>query len=254
MIIGISGKIGSGKDTVAKIIQMIADGQLDDVPEYRLELAVKNLPVFEAPTWEIEKFAGKLKDIVCLLIGCTRAQLEDQIFKNTPLPPEWDKFEVNDFMKPTKKVFAVEDEATKWCYEHNNSQHAYTVKRIQITPRWLLQVMGTEVGRQIIHPNLWILSTFTQYRSEDRWIITDVRFPNEAEAIKQRGGTVVRIERPCPECGVVQGHKMIPHVNPPSEHESETALDDYEFEHTIINDGTIAELVDKVDDFFTNFK
>ena len=35
----------------------------------------------EVTNSEIKKFADKLKDIVCLLIGCTREQLEDQEFK-----------------------------------------------------------------------------------------------------------------------------------------------------------------------------
>ena len=70
MIIGVSGHMNSGKDLVGLIIQHLTDSN-----------------------WKIKKFADKLKDIVCLLIGCTREQLEDRKFKETPLSSEWDKQE-----------------------------------------------------------------------------------------------------------------------------------------------------------------
>ena len=103
-----------------------------------------------------------------------------------------------------------------------------------LTPRKILQLLGTEAGRDIIHPNIWVNSLFADYTTDSNWIITDVRFPNEAKAIKDRGGIVVRIERPGGEshCG--------------GAHASETALDDYDFDIVINNDGTIEELIDKV--------
>jgi hypothetical protein len=64
-------------------------------------------------------------------------------------------------------------------------------------------------------------------------VVTDVRFPNEADAIRQAGGVVVRIERP----GVG------PHTDPGGwVHESDVALDHYDFDVTVKNDGTIEEL------------
>lgn len=66
------------------------------------------------------------------------------------------------------------------------------------------------------------------------WIITDVRFPNEAQAIKDRGGIMIRIERPGVEshCG--------------GQHPSETALDNYNFDYVIENEGSIDELIQKI--------
>ena len=61
-LISISGKIGSGKDTVAGIIQKITGNQ-----------------------FEIVRFADKVKDIVCLLLNCTREQLEAREFKEKAL-------------------------------------------------------------------------------------------------------------------------------------------------------------------------
>lgn len=66
-IISISGKISTGKDTVADIIQSIT-------PYYN---------------WEVKKFAGKLKVIAEILTGVPTRQFEDQEFKKQDMPPEW---------------------------------------------------------------------------------------------------------------------------------------------------------------------
>ena len=66
MIISITGKIGSGKDTVAEIIQQTT--QLD---------------------WEVKKFAGKLKTIAELLCGVPKQNFESQEFKKTQMSEEW---------------------------------------------------------------------------------------------------------------------------------------------------------------------
>jgi len=66
-IISISGKIGSGKDTVASIIMELANNR----------------------QWEVKKWAGKLKEVASLLTGIPKEKFEDQEFKKTNLGPEW---------------------------------------------------------------------------------------------------------------------------------------------------------------------
>jgi hypothetical protein len=90
MILGISGKIGSGKDTVGKIIQYLTH---TTVKEHNLTYdEFINLGFEEdAFDWKIKKFADKLKDIVCLLIGCTREILESQEYKSMSLRELADK-------------------------------------------------------------------------------------------------------------------------------------------------------------------
>jgi hypothetical protein len=63
-------------------------------------------------------------------------------------------------------------------------------------------------------------------------VIADVRFPNEAEAIKERGGKVIRINRH--NHGAVNTHK------------SEIAMDNYMFDHVLYNDGTIDDLAENL--------
>ena len=66
-IISISGKIGSGKDTIADIIMQYT-------PYHR---------------WQVKKFAGKLKDIAEILTGVPKINFEDQEFKQQDMGPEW---------------------------------------------------------------------------------------------------------------------------------------------------------------------
>lgn len=98
--------------------------------------------------------------------------------------------------------------------------------------RRLLQVFGTEVGREMFGQNFWIDQAFKQSEEYSRVVIADVRFPNEADAIKQRGGIVWRINR----------HGL----NAVNQHTSEHAMDNYLFDHVIYNDSTLDELANEV--------
>jgi hypothetical protein len=62
------------------------------------------------------------------------------------------------------------------------------------TPRQLMQTVGTEWGRDTVHPELWLRALLhrVQYKGA---VISDVRFPNEAKAILERGGIVIRLHR-----------------------------------------------------------
>ena len=101
-----------------------------------------------------------------------------------------------------------------------------------MTAREFLQKLGTESVRDVLHNDAWVNALFSDYSQHDRWVITDCRFPNEAEAIKDRGGIIIRVNR----AG----------VKPVNDHESETALDEYEFDRIIENNGTIEDLKETV--------
>lgn len=97
--------------------------------------------------------------------------------------------------------------------------------------REYLQRLGTECGRGLLGDNVWIDATLNplEYRSDFRdFVVTDCRFPNEAQAIKDRGGIVVRVNRPG--------------VGPANGHASENSLDDWDFDMIIDNTGTIEDL------------
>jgi hypothetical protein len=90
--------------------------------------------------------------------------------------------------------------------------------------------------RKIYEP-IWVKSCIDKIKREqsELAIIADVRFPNEAKAIEDAGGIVLRLTRD------------ILH----DDHSSEIALDDYPFKHVINNkDINIVELIDKVKKFY----
>ena len=108
------------------------------------------------------------------------------------------------------------------------------LKEISPDVRVLLQRMGTEVGRGMFGQDLWV--DYLMKKAENATtdiVIPDVRFVNEAEAIKNAGGTVIRVNRPGVEA-----------VN---DHISEHELDGYNFNIYLDNVTTIEGLCTAVD-------
>jgi hypothetical protein len=62
--------------------------------------------------------------------------------------------------------------------------------------RRLLQVIGTEVGREILGENVWVDLVDRQIEDGKNYVITDVRFDNEVDFVRSKRGTVVQIVRP----------------------------------------------------------
>lgn len=184
MIIGINGYSGSGKDTVGQIIQKLCFKQ----------------------HWEIKKFAGKLKDIAEHLTGIPLEKFEDQEFKKTNLGPEWDVPAAASLVDGIINLSEMRP----------------------MTVREFLQKLGTNGLRNGLHDNVWVNALMSDYKPAkmdeyypSKWIITDTRFPNEAKAIKDKGGIVIRIDRPG--------------IKPINNHPSEIALDNWNFDYAIGN-------------------
>ncbi len=67
---------------------------------------------------------------------------------------------------------------------------------MEITPRWALQYVGTDVFRNNFHDEIWVASLENQIRNSKKDIvITDCRFFNEVKAIRNIGGKVIRVRR-----------------------------------------------------------
>jgi hypothetical protein len=108
--------------------------------------------------------------------------------------------------------------------------------------RPLLQRMGTEVGREMFGENFWVDYTINKARELNRnVVITDVRFTNEADAIRMWNGQVWRVNRPGTE--------------PANDHPSETEMDSYpKFDAVIQNDTTIEDLFSELTPFVDSLK
>lgn len=92
--------------------------------------------------------------------------------------------------------------------------------------RRLLQRLGTEAGRQTLWDSIWIDAAFANLPEDANIVVTDCRFPNEAQAIKDRGGEVWRIMRE----GVGPATGTDGNI-----HSSEISLDDWKFDAWLNN-------------------
>ncbi|MCY0946801.1 hypothetical protein [Streptomyces antarcticus] len=105
-----------------------------------------------------------------------------------------------------------------------------TTKEVYPEVRPYLQRLGTEGGRAVLGENVWVDALLRDRETWGPTVITDVRFPNEADAIRAHGGLVLLVERP--------GQEPITHAG----HTSENALAGYAFDGVIRNDGTVWDL------------
>ena len=291
-IIGISGKIGTGKDTVGNIIQYLSYcNQFSTISYSTWELLEHK---YSSQNWKIVKFADALKDIVCILTGCTREQLEDIDFKNSKLPDEWIRYGYADgffkYYKNGKEETKMNNvQCSKERYELEYKTNWETAYKVHPTYRELLQYIGTDLLRNQLHENVWVNALMSKYKPKvcsgvthcalagkpeiscnecpeyPNWIITDCRFTNEAKAIKDKGGIIIRVNRPLYSyCGNIYNWNELYNVifkdkgEYPlkayadthwliiNNHPSETALDNYNFDYIIDNNGTIEELIKKV--------
>ena len=282
-IISISGRLNSGKDSVAALIQYLI--WKDKVNKGEIPLTNLSFEDFLQLTigriisgWEVKKFADKLKDITCMLLGCTKEQLEDRDFKEKELGEEWKRYILHYQFQDKygrfrfEEMFSSEKDALQ--FKDNLEQcDAYGIVEEKLTPRLFMQLLGTECGRKILHPNIWVNSLMTEYKESlphtkdlfdvpeveapdakettwikdqyPNWIISDTRFPNELKAIKDRGGITIRVNRPDFVENALTGEKFPVKVHR-NEHPSETALDNAEFDYVIENSGSLKDLEEKV--------
>ena len=113
-----------------------------------------------------ESFANSLKDACSIIFGWNREMLEG----NTPESRAW------------------REQKDEWWSEKLGKE---------FSPRLALQLMGTEAGRDVFHPDLWVHTVMRRCEkaSWNNYVIADVRFPNEINAIVESGGKVIRVRR-----------------------------------------------------------
>lgn len=99
--------------------------------------------------------------------------------------------------------------------------------------RRLLQRLGTEAGRQTLWDSIWIDAALTGLPEDAKVVVSDARFFNEFDAVRERGGSIWRIER--------DG------VGPLNSHASETEATSYpHFAKVLYNNSTLSDWQDKI--------
>ena len=161
-----------------------------------------------------DSFAKSLKDATANIFNWDRELLEG----NTDVSREWreqpDAFWSEKFGKP-------------------------------VTPRWVLQYLGTEVMRGHMHDAIWIDSLISRYKGE-KTVVSDTRFVNEIKTIKAHGGKILCVKR-----GELPTQKE---MQDKGAHKSEWDWMGWDFDFVIDNNGTKEELSKKVDDLIVSNK
>ena len=258
-IIGVSGYAGSGKDTIGRMVQFLkckdVEGKVfQEIIDNPLE---NEWWLEEQSCWQVKKFAGKLKQIASILTGIPEHLFENREYKETLLASEWDTYGI--LRKNGDRQVAIQAEPHEqdgvWLKTGENTE-----VHNSMSIREFLQKLGTDALRDGLHPNVWVNALMADYEPESdkfvrlteegfeewqdgdlpNWIITDVRFPNEAQAIKDAGGIIIRVDRP--------GYKAT------NAHISETALDDWNFDYKVQNGSDLLSLMFSVHTILNKIK
>lgn len=195
IIIGFVGAAGSGKDTAAE--SLIAQG------------------------WKRKSFADPLKSY------CSHAFQLPILYFNDPQLKDAEFAE--PFKRTSDKLHEIFTELGGIGYPTELTGAIFR------SPRQILQFVGTDIARNLVGGDVWVNRFLDSMELEDgNIVITDVRFRNEARAIKDMGGYVVKIKRR----GTGGGS-----------HASETELNIICSDYLIENDETKEDLKDAVEDF-----
>lgn len=170
-----------------------------------------------------ESFASSVKDAVSTIFGWDRNLLEGDTIQSRAWREDSDAWWSNKMGKP-------------------------------FSPRMALQLMGTEAGREIFHPDLWIYSVERRVNPNKNYVIADVRFANEIDMIVRNNGKIIRINRGKHpewwETAVKEnttGEVGLMEQKYPEVHVSEWAWVGRHYDSVLDNNGTLEELTRRVD-------
>lgn len=179
------------------------------------------------------EFIDPLKTPTCHIIGVSgkKRSGKDVLGRYLTDTHGYEQYAFADAIKSAaKEIFLLSDE------QLDGDKKEEVDPYWQKTPRQILQAFGTDAFRQEFGQDVWVRNTLERMRLRlpQKAVITDVRFPNEVEAIQNVGGRVIRVD-------------ASERLDQSDEHSSETALDDYEgFDVRIENNGTLAEYKRKI--------
>lgn len=215
MIIGLAGKAGAGKDTVA--------------------LLLHNNYGFSPLA-----FADNLKLLCRSVFKVNKKQCYDPEFKErkfaTPIKFTPEAIEKICTYAEVKNGFTVSEEQRFKMYKYVGELKTFK------TPRELLQFIGTEILREIIDDEYHVKVVKSKMMEDQLYVITDARFENERTKVNEWEGKTVYIERP-------SNKKDVGFKNHASEN-SLGQLTDYDF--VISNSGSIDDLALEVDRLVNN--
>ena len=183
---------------------------------------------------------GTAADILVKKHGFTKLSFADTVKDATAAIFGWPRHLLEG---ETAESRAWREEKDEW-WSEKTGKH--------ITPRNMLQLMGTEVGRDMIDPNIWVYSLERRLELYPNVVIADVRFPNEIKFIQSKGGFVIRVKRgPDPEWYETAQSGNVKRFDPPvsqmsiyypSVHYSEWAWIGSIMDYHLVNEGALSML------------
>ncbi len=204
MIIAFTGKAGSGKNTAASMINYIVNERAFDEWQYDVNNLSKQrigrvIWQDNSVFFEEKSFASKVKDVCSILTGVPRE--------------DWDNRELRNIELGIK---GLENPIVSECANVGK----FGMRIPNYTYRTFMQRVGTEAMRDSIHQDIWVNALMKDYKWAlsdgwvpsyndpdnsgnypnaepiyPNWVITDLRFDNEAKVIRDRGGIIIHLYR-----------------------------------------------------------
>ena len=217
-LIAISGVKSSGKDTSSKMIQYCLS-----VPKiFRQYWLYKLLNKIVPKKYKLIAFADPLKRMLSVLLNMPYEDFNNRSFKEC--------YNVDlETLNITYATEGLSDNKFNRMVKELNLE----LSKSNLSIRQLMQYFGTSVMRTYFGENVWINSTLKH--SANKTIITDLRFINEYNAVKQHHGITVYINRP--------NHFFGEHA---SEKEMELLLDNNAYDYVINNSGSFEDLFNQI--------
>jgi hypothetical protein len=118
---------------------------------------------------------------------------------------------------------------------------------MKITPRIVLQKIGTDIFRENFHSDIWKLvieKKLIENRNKNM-VITDCRFVNEMNLVKKYGGKIICVHRNKPDWFDDYRDYKIDNIGKDI-HKSELEWIRYRYDYEILNDGNIEDLAENI--------
>lgn len=148
-------------------------------------------------------------DVIASMLGMERIQFAQPL---------------KEMLRTLLRIQGISEDTIEACI-HGDLKEAPAPPLGRKSPRHAMQTLGTEWGRTFLDPEIWVNIALDRAAvSAGGAVITDVRFPNEADAVRLAGGTILRVDRPetAPEPGA-------------DLHTSERGIDEIVYDHRIEN-------------------
>lgn len=219
LIIGFSGKKQSGKTTSANFLYSIALSTRDGIDQVTLTnqgtIQVKKNGSDQIIDVDVVKYYNNIG-----FIDEDIAKIIDDLSSH---------IKIYSFADPLKQdicmnMFGLSYEQCYGTDEQKNEPTNMIYDNKYLSGRDIMQLVGTDFFRAV-KPNIWPEATIRKILKDrpNIALVTDCRFPNEVDVIKDNNGIVIRLTR------------TLPKIDGEIEHKSETALDESNYDWSKFN-------------------